>query len=252
MWRSVSTFQARSAARGGPRAGGAVDDVALTPFSGTTYGDLLVDMSPGEERRFDPLGEVGAVEGRFFCLTEGGSAPTREERRDWGSREHDMAVARSGGGGGWATLGSEAPVLHVTGAGGQLRSRFDPFPVVSAAFRDVAERLDAQGTAFHPVDLRLDGGVRAKGEWFLFDIVRIRQVVDLSRFRGAVAHARGALRLASRCYAFDERRDIPGDVHFVRDPLLANVELASIEAKAAFIAAGIADLAFAPIRQRGL
>jgi hypothetical protein len=211
----------------------------------------LVDMSPGEERRFDPLGEVGAVDGRFFCLTEGGPAPAAGERRDWASRDQDITVAQSGGGG-WATLQGRTPVLHISGTRGRLRPRFDPFPVVSAAFRDVAERLDPRGTAFHPVDLRVDGGEQAPGEWFLFDIVRIQQIVDLSRFRGALAHVRGALRLSSRCYAFDERRDIPGDVHFFRDPFLANVELASTEAKVAFAAAGISDLSFHPVGRRGL
>jgi len=268
-WRTLSTFQTRSAACGVDPAldlvaclsaglgsipadvSDAANGFALTPLSATSYGDLLVDMHPGEERRLDPLGEVGNAPGRFSSLGEGGAAPLPGERRDWGDRGSDQAVSRGGGGIGWKALDGHVPTLHVTGSGGRLRARYDPFPVVSAAFRAVVERLDPAAAAFHPVDLRLEGGRPASGEWFLFDIVRVQQIVDLSRFRGAVAHARGALRLASRSYAFDERRDVPQDVHFLRDPLLANVELVSREARAAFAAAGVDDLAFCAVHRRG-
>jgi hypothetical protein len=225
----------------------AANDLALPPSARTSYGDLLLDMQPGEERYFEPLGGVGPTAGRFLSLSEGGDRPAAGEVREWADRETEALVAAAGQGRGFSVLGDRRPRLFIGRSPDALKSRFDPFPVVSDAFRAVIQRLDPEGAVFHPVDLHLADGRRAPGEWRLFDVVRTRQVVDLSRFRGAIAHVRGGLRLVSRAYAFEMRTDIPASEHVLRDPLLSNVELISREALAALAAAGVADVLAAPV-----
>ena len=264
-WRPLTTFQVRTAragavpaldltARLGALLGAtpsdvrdAANDLALAPSARTSYGDLLLDMQPGEERYFEPLGGVTPVGGRFLSLAEGGDCAARTEVRQWADRETEALVAAAGQGRGFSILGGRPPRLHIGRSLDALKSRFDPFPVVSDAFRAVIERLDPQGAVFHPVDVHLAEGRQAPGEWHLFDVVRTVQVVDLSRFRGAIAHVRGGLRLVSRSYAFEMRADIPPSAHVLRDPLLSNVELISREALAALAAAGILDVHAAPI-----
>jgi len=234
---------------GSAAAAAAAAHAPLAPITArSTYDDVLSDMFPGEVRTFAPFGPLAAAPAPFCALREVHRDFGRGERREWLTPGVEEAILRQSLGAGWDALrGAPRPAFRMASGRSRLKALYEPYLIVSAAFRAVAERLDPAGVDFLPIDLAFADGSPAPGDWSLFDVTRTMQVIDLSRFSGALGHHFGALRLASRIFAFDMRNDIPDTAHFIRDPVLARVPLVSQKAIQAFAAAGVDQLDFAPV-----